>query len=63
MGEIEHAGTAKAMAAINDTVKTSEQGAVAGEICEDPTTKTIASPLDKVANDRGILPIPRPAAE
>ena len=60
MGEFEHAGTAKAMPVINETVKTSEQGAVAGEISADPTTRTNTCPADTVANDRGILPIPRP---
>jgi len=61
MAEIEHSGTSKAMPAI----KTCEEGEfVAGEITHDPTTRTLAPPsVDKIANDRGILPIPRPAAE
>ena len=64
MGEIEHAGTAKAMPAIQPDVviKTSDDaGQVVGEIVSEPTAKTAIQPgADTVAAERGMPPIPRP---
>jgi hypothetical protein len=76
MGDIEHAGTAKAMPAIRTesdavikidrdapVIRTSEDtaGLVAGEILAEPTVKTpTPAGADKVAAERGMPPISRP---
>jgi hypothetical protein len=68
MGEIEHAGTSKAMPAINDdkpAIRTSDEGAeVAGEIVAEPTNR-VTSPAgaDKVAAERGMPPIRKPTQQ
>lgn len=69
MGESERAVTAQAVPAI--TTSDSASGVVAGEILVDPTAKTPAqdgsveahsdgAQRDKVANERGMPPLPRP---
>jgi hypothetical protein len=62
MGEIEHAGTPEALPAIR-TETTTEDAVVAGEILAEPTIKTVPEPAhtDKVADERGMPPIRRPA--
>jgi hypothetical protein len=74
MGDIEHAGTPKTMAAITDdkaatagdkpTIRTSDDGAeVVGEIAGEPTSKTPSPPgADTVAAERGMPPIRKPTA-
>jgi hypothetical protein len=70
MGEIEHAGTAKAMPAIRTdepTAATAEAattsddavaGLVAGEILAEPTVRTATRPApDTIAAERGMPPL------
>lgn len=64
MGETERAGAAKTVPASTPSdTDTADAGVVAGEILVDSTTKMEPLPgggVDKIANERGMLPLRRP---